>query len=330
MVAYNCLKRPPYLTGHHVGSERSLIYIDGRVGFNEKRRVGAISATETNEQRTKKIGTSRWLHRLHVRFSDAGQPVAAELGLHLSSQFAAIGARPKSSPLPSRLSDWGLTASFTRVTETARVEPESGFGRSEQSPTLGKNSPKSPAAELSRTAVQYWKLQALLNGKPKEDQHDQGVWTVAHARSSPSVKPTTTTYTVTSALCSVPEEVLKTCMAAAAPRMATGDVEPVPPRVPDRPVFDDKDGGKPDPEVLSQGEGLQQKPNRGLPPVPAVESLQASAFDSNLASLDTAKYNDHDSPSCPGRLRYRGLLVSVHNTPQPPLFRELDCLALQG
>ncbi|XP_075729426.1 uncharacterized protein LOC142771607 [Rhipicephalus microplus] len=129
-----------------------------------------------------------------------------------------------------------------------------------------------------------------FNGNPKRDQHDQGVWTVARARSSPSVKPTTTTYTVTSALCSVPEEVLKTCMAAAAPRMATGDVEPVPPRVPDHPVFDDKDGGKPDPEVLSQGEGLQQKPNRGMPPVPAVESLQASAFNSNLASLDTAKY----------------------------------------
>ncbi|KAH7976007.1 hypothetical protein HPB52_007395 [Rhipicephalus sanguineus] len=129
-----------------------------------------------------------------------------------------------------------------------------------------------------------------LNGKPLGDHHDQGVWTVARARSSSSVKPTTTTYTVTSALCSVPEEVLKTWMAAAAPRMATGDVEPVPPRVPDRPVFDDKADGKQDPEVLSQGEGLQQQPNRGMPPTRTMESLQKFAFDSNLASLDTAKH----------------------------------------
>ncbi|KAL1472666.1 hypothetical protein MTO96_039180 [Rhipicephalus appendiculatus] len=130
-----------------------------------------------------------------------------------------------------------------------------------------------------------------LNGKPEGDQHDQGVWTVARDRSSSSsVKPTTTTYTVTSALCSVPEEVLKTWMAAAAPRMATGDVEPVPPKVPDRPVFDDKDDGKQDPEVLSQGEGIQQQPNRGLLPAPAMESLQKFAFDSDLASLDSTKY----------------------------------------
>lgn len=123
--------------------------------------------------------------------------------------------------------------------------------------------------------------------KQGEDQENQGVWTTARARSSSSpVKPTT----VTSALCSVHEAVFKM---AAAPRMATGDVapfEPVPPRVPDRLVFDDKDDDKQDPEVLSQGEGHQQQPNRGVPPTPALESRQKFAFDSKLASLDTAKY----------------------------------------
>lgn len=135
------------------------------------------------------------------------------------------------------------------------------------------------------------KLQSKQDGSESRSE-DQGAWsTVALTRSSP-VKPTTTTYTVTSALCSVPEEV-KAWMAA--PRMATGDVapfEPTPPRVPDRaggPAFD-KDEDKHDPEVLSQGEGLQQQPNRGLPHTPAVASLQKYAFDANVASLDTATY----------------------------------------
>lgn len=135
------------------------------------------------------------------------------------------------------------------------------------------------------------KLQSKQEGSESRSE-EQGAWsTVALTRSSP-VKPTTTTYTVTSALCSVPEEV-KAWMAA--PRMATGDVapfEPAPPRVPDRasgPAFD-KDEDKHDPEVLSQGEGLQQQPNRGLPHTTAVASLQKFAFDANVASLDTATY----------------------------------------
>ncbi|KAL1445729.1 hypothetical protein MTO96_044864 [Rhipicephalus appendiculatus] len=110
-----------------------------------------------------------------------------------------------------------------------------------------------------------------LSGKPGGNQNDQGLWTVARARPSSSlsssVKLTTTTYTVTSALCSVPEEVLKTWMVAAAPRIGTGDMvpfEPVSPQVPDRPVFDDKNDGSQDPKVVSQRQELQQQLNRGI------------------------------------------------------------------
>lgn len=108
---------------------------------------------------------------------------------------------------------------------------------------------------------------------------------------SEPVKAQATTYTVTSALCSVPEEATM-----AAPRMATGDVPPAEAAVrvaehdgggaaPD----DKKDAAKEDPEVLSQGEGLQQRPNRGIAAAaPALETSRWTCNDSKIASLDPA------------------------------------------
>lgn len=107
---------------------------------------------------------------------------------------------------------------------------------------------------------------------------------------SEPVKPQATTYTVTSALCSVPEEARM-----AAPRMATGDVPPAEaaPRVVAghggaAPPEDKKDA-KEDPEVLSQGEGLQQRPNRGVvAATPALETSQWPYRDAKIVSLDPA------------------------------------------
>ncbi|KAK8784079.1 hypothetical protein V5799_009555 [Amblyomma americanum] len=107
-----------------------------------------------------------------------------------------------------------------------------------------------------------------------------------------SLKPqqaTTTTYTVTSALCSVSE---KGEDMTTAPRMATGDVPAAEPETALSPALGDtetdKEDDKQDPEVLSQGEGMQQQPSRGVAVGPPVGSPLNRSCDSKLTSSDPA------------------------------------------
>lgn len=127
-----------------------------------------------------------------------------------------------------------------------------------------------------------------------EDARKREGASILGARYQPPVKQpqaTTTTYTVTAALCSVPEKG-EAAMTTTAPRMATGDVPAAEPATALSPALGDmepdKEDDKQDPEVLSQGEGMQQQPSRGVAVAPSVGSPQNRSCDLKVTSSDPA------------------------------------------